>query len=333
LLSKQGRLFRFYAICLNFVKKTGMSGKQRILITGAGGFLGTALAEKLLQLSDTEVVAACHHPEKCPDFNRYPAFHKVSFDICREQETAAVIKEWKPEIIFHLAAVARLQAGQKDPEKAIDVNVYGTIYLLQQAAKNGTKKFLFTSSDLAREAQSVTGISKLLSEHYLRLFPGSLPETIVFRMPNLYGFPGSVTDIFSKQIAENKDLTITDERMARRFISREEAVDYLLYLKEKGKSHQIYSVKQEPVFIKELASEMIKASGKDLKIKIIGAKPGEKLYQASYSDREAVNTGFRHLAQLQLVPPSPATIFSCIRRLPVSQNRKAALQNRFTRLF
>ncbi len=310
-----------------------MKGKKRVLVTGAGGFLGNAVVGALLRKPDTEVTAVCHRTEKCRPFFSHPRLSVRTADLVFEEEVASLLNACQPDTVIHLAALARLQQGEKQPEKAVTVNLRGTLYLLQQASAQGVKRFLFTSSDLARYAKSVTGITKLLAERYLQLFPGTLPQVITFRMPNLYGFPGSVTDIFARQIAENKDLGITDERMARRFITREEAVDYLFYLMENGKNHQVYSVKQEPVFIKDLALKMIAESGKDLKLRIIGARPGEKLYQASYSDDEAVDTGFRHLARLRLPPPSLGQVFACIRRLPVSDTLKAVLQNQFKNLF
>ena len=310
-----------------------MQAKKRVLVTGAGGFLGKALVETLLRKEELEVMAVCHKAENCRFLDAPSRLSTRATDITSAGEVKALLSEWKPDTVFHLAAVARLHQGQENPEKAVSVNLAGSILLLQQASLYGTKRFLFTSSDLARDAKSVVGITKLLTERYLQLFPAVLPRVIAFRMPNLYDFPGSVMDIFARQIAENKDLSITDERMARRFITREEAIDYLLYLEEHGENHQVYSVKQEPVFIRDLALKMIADSGKDLQLKIIGARPGEKLYQASYSDEEAEDTGFRHLARLRLEPPSLEQLFSCIRRLPVSNSLKAPLQNQFKNLF
>ncbi len=304
------------------------------MVTGAGGFLGKALVEELLRTSKGKVVAVCHRAASCRSLKQQRNHPDVVYaDLSAEEDIRSLMADIRPEIVFHLAATARLGEGEQNPEKAVKTNLLGSICLLQQAAKYGTKKFLFTSSDLAREAKSVVGLSKLLMENYLRLFHEPLPQAITFRMPNLYGFPGSVMDIFARQIAANKDLTITDERMARRFIHREEAVSYLLYLLEKGENHQVYSVKQEPIFIKDLALQMIAASGKALKLQVIGSRPGEKLFQASYSDAEAADTGFGHLALLRLFPPSLDKIFACIQRLPVSHDLKASLQNRFKNLF
>ena len=323
-----------YRESANFVRnKTTIQVKKRMLVTGAGGFLGKALVETLLRNKSLEVMAVCHHAKNCRFQANHPRLFTRVSDITSAGEVKALLSEWKPDTVFHLAAVARLQQGEEQPEKAVKVNLQGSIQLLQQASAQGTKRFLFTSSDLARNATSVVGITKWLMEGYLQFFSAVLPQVIAFRMPNLYDFPGSVMDIFARQIAENKDLSITDERMARRFITREEAAEYLLYLMETGKNHQVYSVKQEPVFIKDLALKMIAESGKDLKLRIIGARPGEKLYQASYSDEEAEDTGFRHLARLRLPPPSPEQVFACIRRLPVSDSLKAVLQNQFKNLF
>lgn len=319
---------------INFVKtKDRYKVKQRILVTGASGFLGKAVVNKLLRQKDTEVMAVCHYAVSCRSLPKHPRLFTEAANLASAEEFEPLFAEWQPEIIFHLGALARLQAGQEEPEKAVAVNLLGSIKLLEYAARYGVKKYLFTSSDLAREAKSVVGMTKLLAENYLQLFPETKPEVVVFRMPNLYDFPGSVMDIFARQITENKDLSITDERMARRFITREEATDYLLYLLKNGQHHRVYSVKQEPIFIKDLALKMIAASGKNLNLKIIGARPGEKLYQASYSDEEAENTGFKKLALLKHSSPVPEETFSCIRKLPVPEGLKTTLENQFKNLF
>jgi len=307
--------------------------KQKVLVTGASGFLGKAMIQTLLQKEDYEVMAVCHFRKNCDVFSPHNRLSTEAANLENRNGLFSLFMKWKPDIVFHLGALARLQAGQKNPEKAVAVNLLGSIELVELSARLGVKKFLFVSSDLAREARSVVGITKLLMEYYLQLFPRQAPEVVTFRMPNLYDFPGSVMDIFARQIAENKDLSITDERMARRFITREEAAEYLLYLLENGVHRHIYSVKQEAVFIKDLAERMIVDSGKNLKLRIIGARPGEKLYQASYSDEEADSLHFKNLALLKLLPPAPEQVFSCIRKLSVQETQKATLQNKFKKLF
>ncbi len=302
------------------------------MVTGASGFLGKALVNKLLQIDKAEVMAVCRFDEKCKTFSVDRHLITKTGDLAYPDELQSLISEWKPEFVFHLGALARLNAGQQDPEKAVIVNLLGSIRLLELSARFGVKKFLFTSSDLSREARSVVGITKLLMEYYLQLFALPKPEVVTFRMPNLYDFPGSVMDIFARQIAEDKDLTITDERMARRFLTREEAVDYLLFLKENGMNHKVYSVKQEPIRIKDLALKMISASGKDLKLNIIGARPGEKIRQISYSDSEAKTMNFKNLAKLKLLPPVLEDVSSVIRQLPVSSSLKEILQDKFNHL-
>ena len=306
-----------------------MDRKQRILVTGASGFLGKELVDSLLHIADTEVKAVCHLNESCHAFPEHPRLVTEAVHLEDQGGLRLLLSEWKPDIIFHLGAVARLHTGQDNPEKATVVNLLGSINLLQLATRYDVKKFLFTSSDLAREAKSVVGTTKLLMEKYLQLYPGQKPDVVTFRMPNLYDFPGSVMDIFSRQIAENKDLSITDERMARRFLTRREAADYLLFLKENGEPHQVYSVKQEPLLIKDMAEKMIAESGKNLKLNIIGARPGEMLYQASYSNTEAASLGYKNLARLRLSSPTQEDIDSLIQRLPVSEIIKVTLQNEF----
>jgi len=305
---------------------------KRILITDAGGFLGKALVNRLLQTEDVEILATCYRSRDCYAFPEHRRLAVSPADLENPGDFESLFTEWKPETVFHLGAVARLHAGQENPERAVVVNLIGSIELVELSARFGVKKFLFTSSDLAREAKSVVGITKLLMEYYLQLFSEKNPEVVVFRMPNLYDFPGSVMDIFARQIAENKDLSITDERMARRFITREEAVDYLLFLLENGKKHQVYSVKQEPIRIKDIALKMIGKSGKDLRLRIIGTRPGEKIVQASYPDEEVESLNFKNIARLRLSSPTMDEIFFAIGRCPVPDSLKTILQKKFETL-
>lgn len=307
--------------------------KQKILVTGASGFLGKTVVKTLLQNIDYKVIAVCHFRKNCNVFPSDVRLVTEAVNLENGKALFSLLFKWKPDVVFHLGAMARLQAGEENPEKAVAVNLLGSMELIDLSARFGVKKFLFVSSDLARDARSVVGINKLLMEYYLQLFPRQNPEAVTFRMPNLYGFPGSVMDIFARQIAENKDLSITDERMARRFITREEAAGYLLYLLKNGMHRHVYSVKQDAIFIKDLAEKMMAASGKNLKLRIIGIRPGEKLYQASYSDKEADSLDFNNLALLKLLPPSPEQIFLRIDQLPVEKPLKAVLRNKFRNLF
>jgi len=306
--------------------------KRRIMVTGASGFLGKTLVNRLLQNNEAEVMAVCHFSESRKAFQEHHCLVTKTADLENPDRYLPFFSQWEPEIVFHLGALARLSAGQENPQKAVTVNLLGSMELLELSARFGVKKFLVTSSDLARDAKSVVGLTKLLVEHYLQLFPETKPEVIAFRMPNLYDLPGSVMDIFTHQIAKDQDLSITDERMARRFLTREEAVDYLLFLAENGESHQIYSVKQEPIRIMDIARKMIAVSGKNLKLRITGARPGEKFYQASYSDEEAESINFKNLARLQLSSPELEEVFSEIQRLPVATSLKATLQHKFKRV-
>jgi FlaA1/EpsC-like NDP-sugar epimerase len=306
---------------------------QKVMVTGASGFLGKTLVEKLLRQPSVKVVAVCRTAGKCRHLPAHNRLITRTFDLEQPATLLPVFLQEKPRIVFHLGAIARLQSGEQEPEKTVAVNLLGSLRLLEIAAQTGVKKILFTSSDLARNAQSVVGITKLLMENYIQLYPHAIPETVGFRMPNLYGFPGSVMDIFARQIARDQDLTITDERMARRFLTRDEAADYLLYLSRSGLHRHIYSVNQEPIYIKDLAQQMIAASEKPLKLKVIGARPGEKLYEASYSEKEAKNIGFQNLSLLRLPFPAADTIFPLIRKLPVSVAMKAKLQNAYENLF
>lgn len=296
--------------------------KKNVLITGASGYLGKNLVNHLLKNTSWQIIAQCRQEDSCRQFSDNKRITKVTANLLEPGSFSIILNTYAPEIIIHLAAIARFNDGQAKPEEALLTNFSGTVHLIEMAEKAGTKKFIFTSSDLARNARSVVGIGKLLVEYFILLHESQTVASMAIRLPNIFNSPSTVFDIFKRQINNNEDLTITDPGMARRFITIQEGCNFITLLMKQGKNQSVYAIDQQPLYINDLAKQMIHESGKPLSIKIIGAKPGEKLYEDSYADIEIAEHLGSKLIRLKPSIPTPDEIKQTINQLPLSDKLK-----------
>ncbi len=307
-----------------------MMKKERLLIIGASSFLGEALVSMSAQKKSYELVLTCRNGEGCKRWENSQGISTEYADLLDFEKWKRIFEKYRPHKVVLLAAVARFADGEKNPPLTVDVNFWGAFKIMELCKKYGTKTFLFTSSDLARNAISAVGITKYLIERLIISNNDKNLKTIGIRVANLIDGKGSVTLIFKRQIAENRELTITHPEMSRRFNTREEAAADLLWLLENGEANSIYVVNKPPTKIVDLANKMIKESGKNLKIKFIGAKPGEKLSEPSYHEEYIVKpVKGRQIALFDKSNYSSENIADFINRLKVSKEEKAKLTKVF----
>ena len=162
------------------------------------------------------------------------------------------------------------------------------------ANKYNVERFLYVSSNLARNPEGVTGFSKYLTEVFIKNNDFKT-KVISIRLPNVIDSPGAVTLIFKRQIELNKPITITDKRMSRKFITPEQAAEQLIYALVHGENKDIYINNRPSTPIVALAKQMIKKSGKDIPIEYIGIRPGEKLQEEDYPQKTIRPTGHNEL--------------------------------------
>ncbi len=267
-----------------------------ILITGACGFLGRTLVERLLRQTQAHLILVCRVGNL---FERFPKDSRLNFDTANLQQPEAfaqLLEKHKPDVVFHLAAIARLSEGEKDPDKTADINLIGTIRLINLCKKFGTKRFIFTSSDLAGDAVSTVGITKYLIERLIINNTSKAFSMVGIRIVNLINHPYSVYFTFLNQLDEEEPLTVTHPDMSRRFINSDMAADYLIWLMQNGKNSEMYVIDEPPRKIVDLAREMIILSKSKCTIRFIGAKPGEKLAEADYNNLFIRRIGYYNLA-------------------------------------
>jgi len=269
----------------------------RIFISGGCSFVGKHLVGYLLQKTDSQIIVSCRNlPDKTPDCRRI-IYEKANLPDASSYRS--IFEKHQPKFVVHLAAVTRLKDGEENPVLTIRTNYFGTKLLADLSVEFGVKAFLFISSNLARMPKSVIGLTKYLMEAYLMNQNSENTQLLALRLANVPGSPGSVTPIFEKQIQSGGPITITDPRMERRFISREEACNFISNTLTIDKGMQTFVIRKPNTRIVQLAEEMIAKSGKQIEIEFIGIKPGEKLIEEAYRDEEVIETGVEQLAYLR----------------------------------
>jgi len=268
-----------------------------ILITGSTGYVCNYLVDKLLSSTDLNIVLTYRHNKGDYAEKRRLFFEKV--DMLEPQLFDNIFTKYNPTYVIHLAAMARVSDGENDPIKVIKVNLVATILLTKLSIKHNVKSMIFTSSNLAQDAVSVVGIGKLLVEQYFQKIDSQNTKLICLRMPNVIDSNGAVTLIFKKLIDNNQFVTITHPDMSRLFITNKKSAEFLHYLMCEGIDRSVCISYEKPIKIMDLAESMIKESGKDIGIKCIGKKPGEKLTEKYFREDEIVKTNIVGLGMIK----------------------------------
>lgn len=279
LKSEQGDLKRVFA------------GK-RILITGAAGSIGSELCRQLAQFSLELLVMVDWWEnglfELENELTRLTEIGKRKILVGSVQDQKRmewIFKTYVPQIVFHAAAFKHVPLMEEHPEEAVKNNVYGTKVCAELAGKYEADKFILISSDKAVNPSSVMGATKSFAELLVRYFNKNYStKYISVRFGNVMGSNGSVVPLFQEQIAAGGPVTVTHPNMVRFFMSIPEAVQLILQATKMGKGGEIYVLDMgEPVKILDLAKTMIRLAGfepeKEIPIKIVGTRPGEKLFE------------------------------------------------------
>ncbi len=279
-----------------------LSGKN-ILVTGAGGSIGSGLCKQIVKYSPDCIILfeRAESPlyeielELSRQFGHIKIYPCLG-DVQDKFELAKVFEQFTPEIVFHAAAYKHVPMLELHPWKAVDNNICGTANLVETANKYGCEKFVFVSTDKAVNPVNVMGASKRVSEMIVQNFGitgKSSTHFITVRFGNVIGSVGSVIPMFKKQIKKGGPLTITHPEMIRYFMLIPEACQLILQAGSMGRGGEIFILEMgDPVKIDEMARDLIRFSGFtpdiDIKIKYIGLRPGEKLYEELMIDCEDV---------------------------------------------
>ena len=291
-------LLRREPIHLDMENISSLIQGKRILITGAGGSIGSEICRQLLPHSPAELITLGHGEQSLYQLtqalrnegNHIPQIPVVA-DIADEAGMRDIFNRYRPEVIFHAAAHKHVPLMEINPRESLRVNALGTWTLSQLAGEFEVQRLVMISSDKAVNPSSVMGATKRIAERLLRQTQEEYPKTsyMAVRFGNVLGSRGSVVPLFEEQIKRGGPVTVTHRDMKRYFMLIPEAVSLVLQAGSMGRGGELYVLDMgEPVNITEMAQTLIRLHGyepdTDIPIVFSGIRPGEKLYEELFYD-------------------------------------------------
>ncbi|HEY1833291.1 MAG TPA: nucleoside-diphosphate sugar epimerase/dehydratase [Solirubrobacteraceae bacterium] len=297
---------------------------QVVLVTGAGGSIGSELCRQIARVEPHRIVLLDHAEDnlfaiqrELEDERHVPQsmLAAVLADCKEADRMREVLAEHRPTVVFHAAAYKHVGLMEANPVEAIRNNAIATRVVAQGAGEIGARRFVLVSTDKAVAPATVMGASKALAEFALDAATARFPETryASVRFGNVLGSSGSVVPIFRRQIERGGPVTVTDERMTRYFMTIPEAVQLIIRSGSlagaaDARGAELFVLDMgEPVKIVELARTMIELSGlepdRDIDLEIIGARPGEKLHEELFNTYERrVDTDAEKIQRVEREP-------------------------------
>ena len=279
----------------NFIK-----GK-RILITGAGGSIGSELVRQCLKYNPGSLILLDNSEQNLFNIEQEVSFvhtqtliRAVLANIRDKNLLENTFQEYRPQVVIHAAAYKHVPMQELHPWSAVSTNVLGTLHLVQLSNNFNVDKFVLVSTDKAVHPVNIMGATKRLAEKVIQSadLDNTKTEFLAVRFGNVIGSSGSVIPIFREQIDRGGPVTITHPEMSRYFMSITEASQLILQAGSiNGNSGQIFLLDMgKPVRIQDMANDLIRLSGfepeKDIPIIFTGLRPGEKLYEELVSKEE-----------------------------------------------
>ncbi|GEP50388.1 polysaccharide biosynthesis protein CapD [Flavobacterium noncentrifugens] len=276
-----------------------LSGKT-VLITGAAGSIGSEITRQVLGFKPEKIIildqaeTPLHNLSlEISSITSNVIVHSMLADIRNKVILEKIFSEYKPDVVYHAAAYKHVPLMEENPSQAVFTNVVGTKNLADVSVLHQVERFVMVSTDKAVNPSSVMGASKRIAEKYVQSLSTEnrtdVTKFITTRFGNVLGSNGSIVPLFTKQIQEGGPITITHPEIIRYFMTIPEACQLVLEAGAMGKGGEIFIFDMgEPVKIIDLAKKMIRLAGytpdKEIEIKIIGLRPGEKLYEELLND-------------------------------------------------
>jgi len=296
---------------------------HRVLVTGAGGSIGSEICRQVSSLDPALLVLLDHDETHLHDAAATlvgPCTQSL-VDITDRAAVLEAFDRYRPEVVFHAAAHKHVPVLEDHPSAAANTNVLGTRNVVDAAAASGAARFVQISTDKAVRPSSVMGASKRLAEQTVLAHAPEGAAYSTVRFGNVLGSRGSVIPTFARQISQGGPVTVTDPRMTRFFMSVEEAVQLVLQASVLSRGGEIFMLEMgQPVRILDLAERMIRLSGCqvgiDIPIEISGIRPGEKLNEVlSTPDEEVLPTSHPYINRLVPIKADPTALEADLERL------------------
>ncbi len=276
-----------------------LNGKS-ILVTGAGGSIGSEIVRKCVKYGASEVILIDHS-----EYNLYKISEELSSfniksvlcSVCNKKHLHEVFSEYNPDIVFHAAAYKHVPLVENSIKSAIFNNIIGTKNTIDAAILNHVKSFILISTDKAVRPTNVMGATKRICELYLQNVEPKRTKLAAVRFGNVLGSSGSVIPKFEEQVKNGGPVTVTHADITRYFMLIPEACDLVLQAGAIAKNSEVIVLDMgKSVKIMDLAKQFIKLSGQDdVEIKITGLRPGEKLYEELLIDETDVRTDYKDI--------------------------------------
>jgi FlaA1/EpsC-like NDP-sugar epimerase len=265
-----------------------------VIVTGAGGSIGSELCRQILANKPRELVLVEQAEIALFDTEADLALCSSGIpirghiaDVTDETRMAGIFAAHRPELVFHAAAHTHVPLMERQPGEALKNNTLGTALLARLASEHGVGRFILVSTDKAINPTSVMGVSKRLAEKAVQAVQSVPANKTVFmavRFGNVLGSSGSVIPVFKKQIAQGGPVTVTHPDITRYFMTIPEAVGLVLQAATQGTGGEIFVLDMgAPVKIHDVARQLIELSGYrpgvDIDIEFVGLRPGEKLFE------------------------------------------------------
>jgi FlaA1/EpsC-like NDP-sugar epimerase len=290
----------------------GYLTNRRVLVTGAGGSIGSELCHQIVRFAPAELVmvdhdeSALHALELRIDGRALLDDRNVVVcDIRDASRMQRVFDEHRPDVVFHAAALKHLPLLEMHPGEAVKTNVWGTLNVLQAARTSGVRRFVNISTDKAADPTSVLGYSKRVAERITAHASTDTEGTYLsVRFGNVLGSRGSVLTAFHVQIEAGGPVTVTHPEVTRYFMTVEEAVELVIQAGAVGQDGEALVLDMgEPVRIADVARRLVAQASRSVEIVFTGLRPGEKLHEVLLGSGELDQRPSHPLISQVRVPP------------------------------
>ena len=309
-------------VVLDVEKIAGYLKGKCVMVTGAGGSIGSELCRQVMQMKPSTLILLGKGENSIYEIHRelggiYGTKRIVPIiaSVRDTERMAGVYDRYKPQVVFHAAAHKHVPLMEAQPEEAVRNNVYGSWRTARLAGEKGVETFIMVSTDKAVNPTSVMGATKRVAEKVMQGLNVQFDtKYITVRFGNVLGSRGSVVPLFKKQIEAGGPVTVTDPEMKRYFMTIPEASQLILQAGAMGRGGEVFVLDMgEPVKIVDLAKNMIRLYGHepdgDIQITFTGLRPGEKLFEELLSAEEGTSaTIHKQIFRANLPNEDPQTI-------------------------
>lgn len=333
-------LLRRDPIQLDFDKITNYIAGKTVLITGAGGSIGSELARQISRVGAREILLLGRGENSIYEIHqelkvKFPTqkYRTIIANITDRERMREIFEKYHPQVVFHAAAHKHVPLMEIQPDEAVRNNIFGTKNVAELADQYHSEIFVMISTDKAVNPTSVMGATKRACELVLQeINQHSQTKFVTVRFGNVLGSRGSVVPLFEKQIAAGGPVTVTDPEMTRYFMTIPEAVQLVLQSGSQAEGGEVFLFDMgKPVKIKDMASDLIRLHGlrpgKDIKIIYTGLRPGEKLYEELLTSEEGTtSTKHKKIFKAKIQPLDEADLKKCIDILSRTRDKTEILK-------